>query len=763
MEVDTWSESSMPPSALDQVLSSLNAGQREAIQVTSGPVMILAGAGSGKTRTLVAKISYLLQEGGVSQYQFLALTFSNKAAQEMRHRLLQYLGLHEADYRSLPTLSTFHSFCAQVLRQQYKVLGLTQQFSIYDDGDSESLVKNLLSRRGLTTKQIAPKTILYYIEQLKNRGYFLGIEHQDHPLAQKIIQECQYIVKDSLYSYFVDYEKELLLSNAVDFSGLITGVIQLFVKNQTVLEYYQDRYKYILVDEYQDTNRSQFILLSILANRAKHLCVVGDEDQSIYSWRGADIKNILDFESQFPNYKLIKLEQNYRSTSNIINAATAVIENNDMRKGKKLWTSNPSGDLVSFITTKDDIQEAASIISRVQQLRDKGASYQDMAIFYRSNASSRLLEDELRRKKIPYRIVGGMRFYDRKEVKDMLAYMRLIINPSDSQSLSRIINVPARGLGATTLKKIETQASEQEISFFQAIQWSVQAAGLLKLSKKVQESLKSFTQNLEEWRKSASETLPSLLYQRVLRESGYHDDLLQVKDKDTQDRWQNLEQLYNAFVNYEKFAQQVEVHPTLEGFLESITLDHTQQQEELGVISLMTVHASKGLEFDYVFMAGADEGVFPSYQSIERGDQAVEEERRLFYVAMTRACKRLWIYHAKGRMLWGQVRFYEPSRYVTEIPTNYLSQEQEFQGRKVQQQYDDHDQRTPENYITIQVDKNHTFHKNQIVEHNIYGQGQVIGSEGSGEEEKVMVKFMNGALKKFMVKFAHLKILSSEV
>ena len=729
--------------------------------------MILAGAGSGKTRTLVAKIAYLIDELQLSPYQVLALTFSNKAGREMRERVATEVS---ADIGALQ-VTTFHSFCARVLRNEAQYIGLSRNFTIYDASESKAIAKQILSRHGVSTKEVSPFEVLYFIADLKNNGFYPG--RSEEKLDSEIEKD------DPFYQYYLEYEAELHKANAVDFGGLITGVIQLFETYPEVLEKYQNRFRYVLVDEYQDTNRAQFQLLKMLCERRQNICVVGDEDQSIYSWRGADIRNILDFEEIFPTVELIKLEQNYRSSKNIIEAASAVIERNSQRKGKHLWTDNPEGESLEIVECESDKKEAEFVSNEVIKLHKEGIPYKEMAVFYRTNAQSRLIEDYLRRARIPYRVVGGLKFYERKEIKDILAYMKIVVNPKDSLSLSRIINVPARGIGATSLRKLENEAIQKSRSLFEIIQDIVDNPdeySHLKLSKKVKSSLGLLTTLVQEAQMMEQRgDDPAEIYERLLHESGYWEYLKSLKDYESQARLENLKELSSGIKQYEE----LEESPSLSGFLETVTLDQSQgeeAEENAGEVSLMTIHGAKGLEFYYVFITGAEENVFPSYKSIEEGDElAIEEERRLFYVAMTRAMEHLYICFAQGRMLFGQVKFNGPSRFLHEIPQkHYVWRRPEGTtdsnwSLQNEESYDEFNQEAPDDFGPVfQASRSSSntapadvvkpkFPKGIEVMHSLYGKGKVIETKGIGNEEKVVIKFSDGANKKFMVKFAPLE------
>lgn len=737
-------------------LDNLNKAQKEAVLETDGPVMVLAGAGSGKTRTLVTRIAYLLKEKHISPFKVLALTFSNKAAREMRERVASEVN---EDLGALQ-ITTFHAFCARILRSEAQYLGLSKNFTIYDTSESKAIAKSLLSKRGISTKETSPYEILNFVDDLKNNGHYIGRECDEYEIERD----------DPFFGYYQEYEQELHRANAVDFGGLITGTIELFEKFPDVLERYQARYEYLLVDEYQDTNRAQFQLLKYLTGKKDNLCVVGDEDQSIYSWRGADINNILDFETTFPKARILKLEQNYRSSKIIIEAASHVISRNTMRKGKEMWTSNPDGENIKVIECYNDKKEGEFICNEIQNLKkEKNAMYKDMAIFYRANSQSRIIEDYLRTNDIPYRVVGGIKFYDRKEIKDMTAYLRLVVNPKDSLALSRIINVPTRGLGARSLRKLEDEAVAQNSSLFETIEnivENIDSYSHLRLSAKIKSSLSSLTSIIQDVQRLDSEGVkPSVLFEKIMYETGYWDSLKAAKDYESQARLENLQELGSGIKQYEESAQA----PGLIGFLESVTLDNQSSDDkkhEGGEVSLMTVHGSKGLEFPYVFLAGAEENIFPSYRSLEMGASAEEEERRLFYVAMTRAMDRLYILLAQGRMLFGQMKFNGPSRFIHEIPNKYYEWIKmtwdDDTTDETKPDWDEHNQEVSyedgEVVYQIKSEKKITyaakFPLGSRVVHSLYGEGKVLETTGVGGEEKVVVKFMDGAKKKFMVKFA---------
>lgn len=743
-------------------LDFLNESQKQAVLMTDGPVMILAGAGSGKTRTLVARIQYLLEEKHISPYQILAVTFSNKASREMRERLAVNTQINVGTLQ----VTTFHSFCARVLRMEATYLGLSKNFTIYDDGESQSIVKALLAKRGINHKELSPYTVAAYIDGLKNRAYYIGLARNED--IEKFAEDRR------LWDIFLEYEAELHRSNAVDFGGLITGVLNLFRTFPEVLLKYQQKYKYVLVDEYQDTNRAQFELILLLSQHHRNICVVGDEDQSIYSWRGADIRNILDYENIFPETKLIKLEQNYRSSKKIIEAATEVISRNIARKGKQMWTNNDEGDEIKIVECRDDRAEAEYVGQQIKALSNEGVPLKDIAVFYRNNAHSRTIEDALRKENFPYRVVAGIKFYDRKEVKDMIGYMRVVVNKKDSLALTRIINTPARGVGATSLRKLEDEAVRLQLSLFELIEKISESPSEFKhlaLSGKVQSAINQMVQLIQEVQILEEKNhSPTFSYEKLLNESGYYEFLRADKTYEGAARLENLEELMSAIKQFEES----ETEPTMVKFLETITLDTTTEEAASGeLVSLMTVHGSKGLEYPYVFLIGAEENIFPSYKSLEVGPTAIEEERRLFYVAMTRAMKQLTITFAQGRMLWGSLKFNGPSQFLHEIPSRFYSWITYQTGPKKSEYneyaHDDYNQsaNTADDavfykekvYQTKKAITPANYPSGSKIMHALYGEGTILDSEGMGPEEKVTIMFRDGVRKKFMVKFAPLQKL----
>lgn len=643
---------------MSNYLDGLNPQQKEAVLTTDGPMMILAGAGSGKTKTLISKIVHLLKTKDVQPWEILAVTFSNRAAKEMRERI--HKELPEIASTSIQ-LSTFHAFCARVLRMQSAAIGLKSSFSIYDDSESTAVAKAILKRHDIDPKQINASGLLHFIDQLKNQGYYLNRPNfklrKDVPL-------------DKHWPYFEEYEKELANNNAVDFGSLITKVLELFENHPQILDYYTRKYKYLLVDEYQDTNRSQFDLIKLLASKHNNLCVVGDSDQSIYSWRGAEIRNILDFEKVYPNAKILKLEENYRSSKNIIEAATEMIKKNMYRKEKNMFTNNIQGEKIKVFECVDGLREAQYVAQCINNLLKKKVSPKEIAVFYRTNAQSRGLEDGLRRLMIPYQIIGGLKFYERKEVKDVVAYLQVMMNPFDEISLLRVINTPARGIGDKTISSLIENSRSAGLNLFDYLKITIQknpkslggAKAIAGITKFVELIAKGQQMNL-------NGDSPSDIFEHIMDETGYIDILKASNKYEDQARIENLQELKSSIIQFLATSED----KTLTAYLETITLDRTEDNLDYGKVSLMTIHSSKGLEFDYVFVVGLEETMFPSGQSLGEGIERLEEERRLFYVSVTRARKELSLLYANSRLLYGKLVNNPPSRFISELPKSYIS------------------------------------------------------------------------------------------
>lgn len=635
------------------IYDTLNPKQKEAVLHTDGPLLILAGAGSGKTRVLTHRIAYLIDECGVNPWNIMAITFTNKAAGEMRERVDNLVGFGAESI----WVSTFHSSCVRILRRHIENLGYTTSFSIYDSDDQKTLMRQVFKTLDIDTKQFKERSVLSAISSAKD----------------KLITPEEFLLnaggdfrEKKTGEIYKEYQKQLKKNNALDFDDLIVKTVELFQNNPQILDYYQERFRYIMVDEYQDTNMAQFKLVSLLASKYRNLCVVGDDDQSIYRFRGADIQNILSFENTFPGTMVIKLEQNYRSTQNILDAANEVIRHNFGRKDKTLWTANGEGDKILF-KQFDTAKDEADFV--VRQIRDSGYSYQDQAVLYRTNAQSRLLEERCIFYNVPYRLVGGVNFYQRKEIKDILAYLKTIANGVDDLSVIRIINVPKRGIGTTTIGRVTAFASEHNMSFYDTLKEAKQIPGIGKAAEKISR----FIAQMEVFRAMAYSEEYSMkdLIDHILEDTGYEEELQEEGEIEAQTRLENIEELINKAAAYEEDSE----HPTLDEFLEQVALvadiDNVDDTEDR--VTLMTLHSAKGLEFPKVYLVGMEDGLFPGMMSIMSDDKTeMEEERRLCYVGITRAKKELVLTAARQRMINGETRWSKPSRFINEIPPNLL-------------------------------------------------------------------------------------------
>lgn len=632
-------------------IDMLNEMQRKAVLKTEGPVLILAGAGSGKTRVITNRIAYLIEECGVNPWNIMAITFTNKAAGEMRERVDDMVGFGSESI----WVSTFHSTCVKILRRYIDRIGYDNSFTIYDTDDQKSVMKDICKRLQIDTKNLKEKTILGYISSAKN-------EMVSPERYMKINQSDYHMTK--VAQAYKEYQETLKKNNALDFDDLLVLAVELFRNCPDVLDYYQERFKYIMVDEYQDTNTVQFELISLLADKYKNLCVVGDDDQSIYKFRGANIRNILDFERVFPDTAVIKLEQNYRSTGNILDAANEVIKNNKGRKDKKLWTDKEDGELISLKTFDNGFMEAEFIARDIRDGVEAGdVTYNDCACLYRTNAQSRLIEEKLIQNNIPYKLIGGVNFYQRKEVKDMLAYLKTIDNGRDDVAVKRIINIPKRGIGATTLGRVEDYALSNNLSFFEALMDCERIPGLGKAVSKINE----FVNFIRVQRSKLGYNSLKEILESIMEDTGYINELKTENTDEALSRIENVEELLTKVVTYEESTDE----PTLAGFLEEVALiaDIDSLENSSDYVVLMTIHSAKGLEFPRVYLSGMEDGVFPSYMCLNSDDPTdIEEERRLCYVAITRAMKKLIISCARARMVRGETQYNKMSRFVGEIP-----------------------------------------------------------------------------------------------
>ncbi len=637
-----------------ELLNGLNKEQKEAVLHNEGPLLILAGAGSGKTRVLTHRIAHLIKEQGVYPSSILAITFTNKAAREMRERIDSLIG----DLSNDMWVGTFHSICIRILRRDIEKLGYDRSFVIYDTTDQQVVIKECIKELNLNDKNFPPKSVLETIGKQKDE--LIDAEHFEKLYASDFRM-------GKIAKAYKLYEKKLKNNNALDFDDIIMNTIKLFKQCPEVLEYYQRRFRYILVDEYQDTNTAQYTLVRQLSEAHKNLCVVGDDDQSIYGWRGANIRNILDFEKDFKKCKTIKLEQNYRSTQNILDAANFVISNNTGRKCKSLWTENKGGSKIVVCENDNEHEEAMYTAREIQRLiNDENRKFKDFAVLYRINAQSRVIEEMFMREGLPYKIVGGQKFYDRKEIKDIIAYLRLIQNPADNVSLKRIINVPKKGIGDTTVEHAENVAIEKGLSIFSIIADAYEYPVLSRAAQK----LEAFSKMIMKLRTMKESYSISKLLDMVISDTGVLREYEAEDTVEAQSRVENIKELKSVALEFEKQNEE----NSLEEFLANISLvsDLDNLEEEQDYVVLMTMHSAKGLEFPVVFIPGMEEGVFPGYRAITEGPEQLEEERRLCYVGITRAREKLYLSNARFRTLFGNSSYNRPSRFLSEIPDNLI-------------------------------------------------------------------------------------------
>lgn len=651
------------------IYDTLNPPQREAVAQTEGPVLILAGAGSGKTRVLTHRIAYLMEEMGVNPWNILAITFTNKAAQEMRERVDKLVGFGSESI----WVSTFHSACVRILRRHIDNLGYDTNFTIYDTDDQKSLMKDVCRKLNIDTKVYKERSLLAQISHAKDE--LLTPDDMEMKAAG------DYNMK-KVASVYREYQAALRKNNALDFDDLIVKTVELFQNCGAVLEYYQERFKYIMVDEYQDTNTAQFKFISLLAQKYENLCVVGDDDQSIYKFRGANIGNILGFERVFPDAKVIRLEQNYRSTKNILNAANQVIANNTERKAKTLWTENEEGSKVHFRQFFNAYEEAEYVAGEIGRMKREGmGSYRDCAILYRTNAQSRIFEEKFIAANIPYKLVGGVNFYARKEIKDLLCYLKTIDNARDDLAVQRIINVPKRGIGATTLGRVQDYADNMGISLYEALRVAEEVPSIGRSLSKI-DGFVTFIQSL----KSKADVLSvEELLQEVIDDTGYVAELEAEDTEESRARIENIDELISKTVAYQEAMEEQNQLATLSGFLEEVALvaDIDTVDPDQDYVLLMTLHSAKGLEFPKVFMVGMEDGIFPSHMTISYGDDGeLEEERRLCYVGITRAMKDLTLTCAQQRMIRGETQYNKVSRFVREIPRELVDLGHTIQEKK---------------------------------------------------------------------------------
>lgn len=763
---------------MQDLIEGLNDRQKEAVISTEGPCLVIAGAGSGKTKVLTHKIAYLISEKYVKPWNIIAITFTNKAANEMKERIQNIIG----DAANDLWMGTFHSICVKILRKYIDRIGFDHSFLIFDTSDQKTLIKECLKDLKVDDKLFTDRAVLSEISNGKNEM----LEPKDYK-----IKYAGDFRRETIGNIYELYQQRLKENNALDFDDIINYTIKILTENPDVLEYYTEKFKYVLVDEYQDTNKAQFMLVSILASKYGNITVVGDNDQGIYSFRGADITNILNFEKDFPGTKIIKLEQNYRCTGNILKAANAVIKHNENKYEKKLWTANDEGELPSIYQSEDEYDEASYVVKQINHLKtEEYYKYSDFVVLYRMNSQSRAIEDILRREDIPYKIVGGLKFYERKEIKDIIAYLRLIYNTSDNISLKRIINEPKRGIGKTSLDNIQQISEQNGISMYEVIK-NAEQFGL----NRVKANADDFINLIEELRTKQNKLSISELIKETLNKSGYTKALELENSVEAESRIQNLEEFLTVAIEFEEeFADN-----TLGEFLENITLssDIDNVEDAENSVTLMTLHSAKGLEFPTVFLVGLEEGIFPGYKSIGE-ENALQEERRLFYVGITRAKEHLFLTCAKRRTIFGSTSYNAISRFVKEIPEELLNGYDEMQKEKVEDKFENSDYgwkygnreskvktytfetnsyevkkqapatagfqyRTAESFLSS-LNKKDSFdiskyQEGQRVYHKKFGEGTINKVEEEGEDYKIDINFDKVGHKRLMAKFAGLEII----
>lgn len=767
---------------MSELLDGLNDRQKEAVEYMDGPLLILAGAGSGKTRVLTYKIAYLLEKEIVKPWQILAITFTNKAAKEMKERVEGLVGQVAQDM----WLGTFHSVCVRILKREIELLGYTRDFNIFDEIDKEKVLKEVTKKLNIDEK-------MYPIGLLKSEISKAKEVMKDNLTYQK--EAMGDFRKEEIAKVYNMYQDTLKSNNSIDFDDIIMLTVKLFLENPDRLLYYQQKFSYILVDEYQDTNKTQFLLISLLSSATGNICVVGDESQSIYGFRGADITNILNFEKEFPNAKIVKLEENYRSTKNILNAANEVIKNNSSKLDKVLWTQNEEGEKIEYKTLNNEYEEVEYVVDKIDELcRKENQKYSDFAVLFRTNAQARVLEEVFMKSGTPYKLIGGIKFYARKEIKDIISYLKLIQNKNDNIALKRIINEPKRGIGDTAVDKLDMLASQKGVSIFELIQDSNNLTGIRSAG-----NIILFRDMINSFIRVKNEIKVSELIKKVLKESGYEDMLNSEGTKETEIRFDNLMEFIGVAIEFEN----ENAEHTLGDFLESIALvsDVDNLDETTEAVTLMTMHSAKGLEFKNVFIVGMEEGLFPSKRSIEEDGQT-EEERRLCYVAITRSQKHLFLTNTKKRTLYGSTTFSIPSRFIEEIPDSVLSEDaiDNRNGKKSAstRTWLDDEYKKVETYISnrnrvsenverkvrpnvgITVD---AFLKNLAgttipqkanvasemkykvgmeVKHKKFGIGVIENIEPEGDDFKLEIMFDNSGFKRLMANYTPLEIINKD-
>ncbi len=745
-----------------QLLQGMNDKQAEAVLTTEGPLLVMAGAGSGKTRVLTHRVAYLIEEQGVNPWNILAITFTNKAAREMQERVGKLLGESARDI----WVSTFHALCVRILRRDIDKLGYNRAFTIADTSEQRTLMKRICSELNVDTKKYDPRAILSAISNAKNAmqtatDYAALNSHANNPLNQIVAKA------------YVLYQKELENSQALDFDDLIMKTIELFEKDPETLEYYQNKFHYIHVDEYQDTNDAQYQLVTLLAAKYKNLCVVGDADQSIYGWRGANMNNILNFERDYPEAHTVMLEQNYRSTQTILKAANEVIANNLVRKEKNLWTENGTGDKISYYRAQNEHDESQFVVSKIQaEISEHGYHYNDFAVLYRTNAQSRMIEETFMKSTVPYTMVGGHKFYDRKEIRDILAYLTLIVNPRDAMSFERVVNTPKRGIGPGSVDKLRQFANENGWSLLEAAQ-NVTLANAI--SARIRAKIEDFGRLMADLTKEADYLTITELTDEILTKSGYLQMLKAENDLQAQTRQENLEEFKSVTQEYDQKHGEDEGdnRQKLMNFLSDLALvsDQDDVDEEAPKVTLMTLHAAKGLEFPVIFLVGMEEGIFPLYRSLSN-EKELEEERRLAYVGITRAKRKLYLTNAYSRMLYGRVQRNQPSQFVEEINDDLIKFENADSSSKAKSMNTPFAKAAAQaTTFTAQRRAHGLKHSakqestgtgadkkawkvGDKVQHKKWGQGMVVSVNGSGNDMELDIAFPNEGVKRLLAQFA---------
>ena len=736
------------------IYDTLNNEQREAVFHTEGPLLILAGAGSGKTRVLTHRIAYLMDERAVNGWNILAITFTNKAAGEMRERVDRLVGFGAESI----WVSTFHSTCVRILRRHIDRLGYDTNFAIYDTDDQKTLMKDVCKYLQIDTKMMKERALLSAISAAKNE--FISADEYE-------LSAIGDYTKQKIAKVYQEYEKQMRANNALDFDDLLVKTVQLFQTQPDVLEYYQERFRYIMVDEYQDTNTVQFKLISLLAKKYRNLCVVGDDDQSIYKFRGANIKNILNFENEYEDARVIKLEQNYRSTETILKAANGVIRNNLGRKDKSLWTEKGEGDPIQFHQFEDGFEEANYVANDIaKHVREGERSYKDHAVLYRTNAQSRLFEEKFIHANIPYKVVGGVNFYARKEIKDLLAYLKTIDNGRDDLAVRRIINVPKRGIGLASINKVQDSAMQREVSFYEALRTADMIPGIGRSATK----LESFVALIEHFKETAKTAAISDLMKEIIDYTGYVESLKEEGEVEFEARKENIDELFSKIAAYEESCELEP--PTLSGFLEEVALvaDIDSLDENSDYVVLMTLHSAKGLEFPEVYLTGMEDGIFPSYMTITSDDPTeVEEERRLCYVGITRAEENLTMTCARRRMIRGETQYNKISCFMKEVPVYLLASARSMEKEKREAPKENPYFQARQAFRTqafapakqaksfgVKTGEKLSYDVGDRVRHMKFGEGLVVAIVEGGRDYEVTVQFDQVGVKKMFASFAKL-------